>query len=1214
MRHLEAIVKLSRFVLAALMLWPTLSVGQSFQPLKNATSANVGSPYLLTDGTILIQNNFTTGWVKLTPDQFGSYVNGTWSTVASLPAGYSPFYYAAGVLADGRLVIIGGEDNYAGNATYSDTNLGAVYDPKSNTWMPIAPPLWANVGDAPSVVLPNGQFLLGMAFNTQLALLDPVTLTWTAASNTGKATSNNEEGFTLLPDGSVLDVNVSGSGIAQRYLPATGQWISAGSTPQPLQSAGEMGPAVLRPNGTVFAMGASGANAVYTPPTTLTGTGSWAAGPSLAVGDAPACLLPDGNVLVEGGSGFYEFDGTNLNQVTTASQAADAGRLLLLPNGQVLFTAGAAQIYTPASGTPNPAWAPTITSFPATIGPGATYAISGTQFNGLSQAVAYGDDYQAATNYPLVRITNQVTGHVFYARTHDHSTMAVATGSSIVSTNFDVPAGIELGASTLVVVANGIPSAPVSVTVGTLQASTTALVSSLNPSAGGQGVTYTATVTGSGGTPTSTVTFLNGVTRIGTGTLNGSGVATLTTSSLIVGAHSITATYGGDTNFTSSTSTAVAQTVTGAPSTVVLTSTLNPSGANVAITLTATVAGSGGTPTGTVSFFDGTYWLASSTLTNGAATFSTSALPIGSHSITVQYSGDTTFASGTSNTVTQFVTGTKPSATALTSLLNPSVKGQAVGFTATVTSTTGGTPTGIVTFFDGSASLGTATLNASGMANFVANALAVASHSITAQYGGDTNYASSTSSALTQVVNAIPSAAALTSSLNPSVSGQGVTFTATVTIPSGGTPTGIVTFLDGTASLGTGTLNASGVATFTTSTLAAASHSISAYYGGDINFASNTSSAITQVVNLSPSATTLTSSVNPATSGEAVTFTAAVTGTAGGTPTGIVTFLEGTTSLGTGTLNASGVATFTTSTLAATSHSISAHYGGDANFASGTSSTITQVVNFNLSTTALTSSTNSPINGQAVTFNAAVTNAGGTVPTGSVLFKDGLSTLATGTLDGTGKASYTTNSLAVGSHSVSAAYSGDTSNTASTSSTVAVTVEDFSLPSSVPPISITPGTPNTATFSVTPEDGFLGTISFTCTTPSNMNESSCSATSVQITGPSAVASTLTVNTTASHQTASISHQIPRLGSTIAGTVLAGCIWLGIPAFKRRRLGSSIFFLLLLGFMGTVGCGGGAGGGSGSQTDPGTPAGPYTLVLTGTSGTSSHSINVSVTVQ
>ena len=83
----------------------------------------------------------------------------------------------------------------------------------------------------------------------------------------------------------------------------------------------------------------------------------------------------------------------------------------------------------------------------------------------MSQAASFGDEYQTATNYPLVRITNNSTGHAFYAKTHDHSTMGVATGSKIVSTNFDVPAGMETGASSLVVVANGIPSQAVSITV-----------------------------------------------------------------------------------------------------------------------------------------------------------------------------------------------------------------------------------------------------------------------------------------------------------------------------------------------------------------------------------------------------------------------------------------------------------------------------------------------------------------------------------------------------------------------------------------------------------------------------------------------------------------------------------------------------------------------------------------------------------------------------
>jgi hypothetical protein len=138
--------------------------------------------------------------------------------------------------------------------------------------------------------------------------------------------------------------------------------------------------------------------------------------------------------------------------------------VLPLPNGQALVTGGATQVYMPV-GSPNPAWAPTITTVPTNLTRGTSYAISGTQFNGRSQAASVGDELTASTNYPLLRLVNTATGHVSYARTHGHSTMAVATGSATVGTNFDVPASTEVGAATLVVVANGIASAPVAVTV-----------------------------------------------------------------------------------------------------------------------------------------------------------------------------------------------------------------------------------------------------------------------------------------------------------------------------------------------------------------------------------------------------------------------------------------------------------------------------------------------------------------------------------------------------------------------------------------------------------------------------------------------------------------------------------------------------------------------------------------------------------------------------
>jgi hypothetical protein len=153
-----------------------------------------------------------------------------------------------------------------------------------------------------------------------------------------------------------------------------------------------------------------------------------------------------------------------------------------------------------------------------------------------------------------------------------------------------------------------------------------------------------------------------------------------------------------------------------------------------------------------------------------------------------------------------------------------------------------------VTFKDGAATLGTGTLNGSGQATLSTSSLAVGNHSITAVYAGDGNYAASTSPVLTQAVGQNAASIVLASSVNPSATGQPVTFTAGVT-GSGITPTGTVTFKDGAAVLGTGTLTA-GTASMTTSALAAGAHPITAVYGGDANYSASTSSVLTQTVNV----------------------------------------------------------------------------------------------------------------------------------------------------------------------------------------------------------------------------------------------------------------------------------------------------------------------------------------------------------------------------
>lgn len=198
--------------------------------------------------------------------------------------------------------------------------------------------------------------------------------------------------------------------------------------------------------------------------------------PTIAAGsldcpDAPACLTPNGDVLVamsvHGASNpptmYYLFDGTNMVDVGDPSDfntyVCWMARMLLLPNGDILVTNGTnnVEIFRPARWPVQP-YKPVITSMPQAVRPNSTITLSGLRFNGISQAVAYGDDAAAATNYPIVRITNDTTGDVQYCRTHDHSTMGVSTGSTIVSTQVDLPSTLELGTSKLEVVANGVTS------------------------------------------------------------------------------------------------------------------------------------------------------------------------------------------------------------------------------------------------------------------------------------------------------------------------------------------------------------------------------------------------------------------------------------------------------------------------------------------------------------------------------------------------------------------------------------------------------------------------------------------------------------------------------------------------------------------------------------------------------------------------------------
>ena len=520
---------------------PIPQTGGTWQPVGTQPPCGIGATLLLTDGRVLAHCETANmlNWYTLSPDINGDYASGTWAPVASL-TNYSPLYFASAVLPDGKVLVEGGEYNpIACGSSPCWTANGALFNPIANggfgKWTSVSPPPgWSNIGDAQSVVLPSGPFMLANPFTNEQVETTDDGATWTP-TGTLKHDRNDEEGWTLLPSADpdaeyVLTVDTYTSGNST-CLPSSktwsevyfnGTWVCVGNTPQQLwddpytDSNGilrgyEMGPAILRPDGTVFQAGANAHNlnsqgtSAFFDSYTL----QWTAGPSfictLSIGclgtnfdiaDGPAALLPNGNVLMMASpdedltpSVFFElqyvtdqlvsFNGPHGIDFNTSSYY---GHMLVLPTGQILFTdfSTDVEIYTANDKSYDTVSAPAVTAINGSTCSGNNYwnyfcalpvhnsspnTITGYRFNGMSQGAAYGDDYQSATNYPLVRLTenqgfticctNPPPPKVYYCRTHDHSWMGVATQKLPVSTNFDCPT-VPKGQYYLEVVANGI--------------------------------------------------------------------------------------------------------------------------------------------------------------------------------------------------------------------------------------------------------------------------------------------------------------------------------------------------------------------------------------------------------------------------------------------------------------------------------------------------------------------------------------------------------------------------------------------------------------------------------------------------------------------------------------------------------------------------------------------------------------------------------------
>jgi hypothetical protein len=468
---------------------PAIAAG-TWTALQNQVPGGQGVNLLLLlpDGTVMAagNNGSTIGntWYRLTPDNTGSYANGTWTQLATCPN--TRLYHPAEVMRDGRVFTAGGE--YGSGGPHAD-----IFNPATNTWAPMDPPssLWNtgsdNFYDCNSETLPDGRVLVMPVFPHSSGvplIFNPATNTWANAGHLVRGSYQDEASWVKLPDDSVLTIDPFGTN-TERYIPSTNTWVNDGVVPVSLYDpfGFELGGAVFLPNGKAFYLGSTGHTGLYTP-SGSTSPGTWAAGPDIpnsqGTPDAPCAMMVNGLVLCAvspvpnsgnhfpSPTSFYEYDPNNGPTGAFSSVPNPVGNndptfisdMLTLPNGQVLYSRMNAQlyVYTP-SGAPLPQGKPTITSI-SSNGDGSFHLV-GTGLNGISEGASYGDDLQMNSNYPLVRFTDSL-GHVSYGRTFNWSTTSIATGATPMSVEF-VPPALPPGGYSLVVVGNGFASDPTTI-------------------------------------------------------------------------------------------------------------------------------------------------------------------------------------------------------------------------------------------------------------------------------------------------------------------------------------------------------------------------------------------------------------------------------------------------------------------------------------------------------------------------------------------------------------------------------------------------------------------------------------------------------------------------------------------------------------------------------------------------------------------------------
>lgn len=958
--------------------------------------------------------------------------------------------HAAAVLADGRVLLVGGTD---GSQVLSSSE---IYDPATGS-LTLGPDLVIPRQNASATTLLDGTVLIAGGNNgredlASAELYDPVAGRFTLLP-AQLSTARSGHVAALLPhNNAVIIVGGSSEGAlldsAELYMPWTGAFTTTG----PLLEArsGATGFPLMAEGRFLVLGGSSGSRKlhsteVYHFATLTTDKPDYAAGETVTIGGAG---------WQPGESVTLTMTAPGQRNFTVAAEADSSGRISaqLHPDyqagatGTILATGSQSQAQAPVSARNTSITTLTSSGSPSPFGQYVTFTATVDSVRGgpaPSGSVAFTIDSTAVATIALAKCGSKDVCARF-------SINSLATGTHNVQAAYSGDKTYQ-------------PSSGSIVQTVSKSASSTSVTSSSNPVAFGVPVTFTASVAPvapAGGVPTGTVTFYDGTTSIGSATLGDGGWTTLTISTLTLGTHSIKAEYAGDSNFSGSTSATLSQTVGQTGTTLALVSSQNPSPFGAPVTFTATLSSDGGagSATGKITFSEGITTLAVvDIVSGGTASFTTSSLAAGPHSITASYSGDSNFGACTA-TILQSIGGAATTVT-VTSSANPVPYAQPVTFTAVVNSAGGAAnATGTITFKDGSQVLATVAVNDGGWATFSTDSLSAGTHSITASYSGDSNFAASTSDVLTQTVSPSNTTTTVSSSAPTSSYGQAVTFTATVkgtgqqagpASPLTPQPAGTVTFYDGAVALGTGTLT-NGWTTLNVSTLSAGTHTITAVYSGSAAFNGSTSAPLIQNVTGGDTSLAVVSSTNPVIYGQMVTFTAVLNAAVGaGNATGTITFKDGGTALATVNVNDGGWATFYTDLLTVGTHSITASYSGDSNFAPATSSVLTQTVIGSNTITVLASSSPTSTYGQAVTLTATVSGTTQQtsplspltpMPGGTVTFYDGNVVLGTGTLTSWAWTTLNISTLAVGTHSLTAVYNGSGGYIGSTSAVLVQTV------------------------------------------------------------------------------------------------------------------------------------------------------------------------------